>query len=134
MSVVQKTALHALSLPEADREAYLQGIRPDYEIAALASGMTDQQAKSFATQLDIWVRSMINIVRNTGGVAGGRAKNSSRPSRATLRPVNRGHPSPRQRPVPPAGSSRVVGSPGTKSSASCRGDPQRLRARVSSSA
>jgi hypothetical protein len=67
MGLVQKTAILAISMPEAEREAYLQRRAMEYESDALSIGASHDLAKGWSANMDAWVRSTVGIVRDPGG-------------------------------------------------------------------
>jgi hypothetical protein len=68
LTLIKTTALVAVSKEGAEREAYLQANRDEYlAYAQEAPGVTAEQARDWADQMDAWVRAMIEIViRNEG--------------------------------------------------------------------
>src|SRR5262249_5237849 len=66
MGLVQKTAVLAISMPDAEREAYLQRRAIEYESDALSAGASPDLAKGWSANMDAWVRSTVAIVRDPG--------------------------------------------------------------------
>ena len=66
MGLVQKTAILAISMPDAEREAYLQRRAVEYESDALSIGANLELAKGWSANMDAWVRSTVSIVRDQG--------------------------------------------------------------------
>ena len=67
MGLVQKTTILAMSMPEAEREAYLQRRAIEYESDALSVGASPDLARGWSANMDSWVRSTVAIVRDPGG-------------------------------------------------------------------
>lgn len=63
LTLIKTTALVAASKEGAEREAYLQANKDDYlAYAREAPGVTAEQARDWAEQMDTWVRAMIDII------------------------------------------------------------------------
>jgi hypothetical protein len=68
LTLIKTTALVAARKEGADREAYLQANKDEYlAYAQQAPGVTAEQARDWAEQMDTWVRAMIEIVIHNEG-------------------------------------------------------------------
>lgn len=68
LTLIKTTALIAISKDGAEREAYLQANKQEYlAYAQEAPGVTIEQARDWAEQMDAWVRAMIEIVVSNDG-------------------------------------------------------------------
>jgi hypothetical protein len=73
LALVDTIATTALSLPPDEREAWLKRNRENRYNEALSANASTAEANEWADKVDYWVRSLIDIIRNSGGEAGGSA-------------------------------------------------------------
>lgn len=73
LGLINIMATAALAVAPEEREAWLRRNRQSCYEEAIANKFDISKANDWADQMDSCVRSMIDLIRNSGGAAGGTA-------------------------------------------------------------
>ena len=66
-------AMEAIELPRGQRDAFIADIASKYYEDAVKNGLSAAQAEEWRTNIDEWVRSLVEVIETSGGSAGGHA-------------------------------------------------------------
>ena len=66
-------AMEAIELPRDKREEFIAGVATQYRDDALKNGLLASQAEEWRTNIDEWLRSLVDVIETSGGAGGGHA-------------------------------------------------------------
>jgi len=66
-------AMEAVELPRDQREEFIEGVATRYYDDALKNGLNPTQAEAWRTNVDEWLRSLVEVIETSGGAGGGHA-------------------------------------------------------------
>ena len=70
---LQHWAMEAVELPRDQREGFIEGVAAQYYDDALKNGLDTVQAEAWRTNVDEWLRSLVDVIETSGGAGGGHA-------------------------------------------------------------
>jgi hypothetical protein len=73
LGLIHTMATAALAVPPEEREAWLKRNRQSCYEEAIANKFSATKANNWADQMDSFVRSLIDLIQNSGGAPGGTA-------------------------------------------------------------
>ena len=70
---LHRWAMEAMELPREEREAFIVEVATRYHDDALKNGLAPAQAEEWRTNIDDWLRSLVEVIETSGGAGGGHA-------------------------------------------------------------
>ena len=73
LSQLHRWAMEAMDLPRDKREEFIVDVATRYHDDALKNGLAPAQAEEWRTNIDEWLRSLVEVIETSGGAGGGHA-------------------------------------------------------------
>ena len=70
---LHRWAMEAMELPREKREEFIVEVATRYHDDALKNGLAPAQAQEWRTNIDEWLRSLVEVIETSGGAGGGHA-------------------------------------------------------------
>ena len=73
LSQLHRWAMEAIELPRDQRESFIVDVATRYHDDAIKNGLAPHQADEWRTNIDEWLRSLVEVIEMSGGAGGGHA-------------------------------------------------------------
>ena len=70
---LHRWAMEAMELPREARDEFIVEVATRYHDDALKNGLAPAQAEEWRTNIDDWLRSLVEVIETSGGGGGGHA-------------------------------------------------------------
>jgi hypothetical protein len=70
---LHRWAMEAIDLPRDKREEFIVDVATRYHDDAIKNGLSPAQADEWRTNIDEWLRSLVEVIETSGGAGGGHA-------------------------------------------------------------
>jgi hypothetical protein len=70
---LHRWAMEAIELPRDEREEFIVEVATRYHDDAIKNGLAPAQAEEWRSNIDDWLRSLVEVIETSGGAGGGHA-------------------------------------------------------------
>jgi hypothetical protein len=73
MDQLHRWAMEAVDFPREERDAFITGVAEKYYDDAVKNGLSAAQAEAWRSNINEWVRALVDVIETSGGATGGHA-------------------------------------------------------------